>query len=93
MGMDRPHQVFDCGFEFHAVTASAINSVACGPNDVNTQNLSVFVVGNDLDEAFVLSNDRGSRIGSERELADFTSCPSSRALASVRPTLPISGWQ
>ena len=63
------------------------------PDDVDAQDFSVLRIGHDLDEAFVLADDAGARVGGERELANLYLVARSFALASVSPTLPISGWQ
>src|SRR6266498_1828509 len=66
--MDRPHQVFDCGFELQRRHGFRDELRRLRTDDVNTENLSVSAVGNDLDETFVLSDDGCARVGGKGEL-------------------------
>ena len=91
--MDRPHQVFHCSFEFHGSHRFSDQLCSLRADDVDAENFPVVGVADDLDEAFMLAYDRRAGVGGEGELSNLTLYPASRALVSVRPTLPISGWQ
>ena len=71
MRVDRPHQIFNRGFEFDR--GDGFGDQFCGlrADDVDAENLAVVGVGDNLDEAFVLADDAGARVRSEGELADF----------------------
>ena len=69
--MDGPHQVFHRGFEFHGGDGFGDQFGGLRADDVHAENLAVVRVANDLDEAFVLADDRGARVGGEGELADL----------------------
>src|SRR5579863_10483229 len=71
MRVDRPHQVFDCGFEFHRRHCFCDQFCRLRADDVDAENFTVVGIADDFDEAFVLSNDAGAGVSGEGELADF----------------------
>ena len=91
VGVDGPHQVFDGAFELHGGNGFGDELRRLRADDVHAEDLSVLGVGDDLHEAVVRVDDGGLGVSDEGELAHLDVWPSSLALASVRPTLPICG--
>ena len=71
MRVNRPHQVFDCGFEFHGGDGFGDQFGGLRADDVDAEDFAVVGVADDFDEAFVLADDAGARIRGEGELADL----------------------
>src|SRR5216684_72103 len=71
MGVDGPHQVFDRRFKFHGDDGFGDKLRRLWADDVDAENLTVVSVRDNLDEAFVLADNRRTRVRSEGELPDL----------------------
>src|SRR5262245_20882457 len=69
--MDREHHLLYRGFKFKRGDSFGNQLRSLRTDDVYAQDLTVLGIGDNLDEALVRANDRGLRVGRERELADL----------------------
>ncbi len=71
MRMDRVQQRIHGGLGFHGQHALADQLESLRTDDVNAQDLAIGFLGDDLDEAVVLPQNRRLTVGRERKLADL----------------------
>src|SRR5579863_4816349 len=69
--MDRPHQIFDGRFEFHGSNGLGYEFSGLRADDVDAEDFAVVGVADDFDEAFVLADNRSTRVRGEGKLADL----------------------
>src|ERR1017187_5058955 len=77
MGVDGLHHHVDGGFGFHGGDRFREQLESLRPDDVDTQDLAVLLVGHYLDEALVVSQDRRAAIAREGETPDLHLVPRS----------------
>ena len=62
VGVDCPHQVFDCSFELDRGDRFGDQLGSLRADDVHSQNLAIIGVRNDFDESLMLADDRGAEL-------------------------------
>src|ERR1035438_1467474 len=71
MRVDGLHHHLDGGFGFHGGDRFRDQLESLRPDDVDTQDLAVLLVGHYLNEALVVSQDSGAAVPREREAPDL----------------------
>ena len=71
VGVDGEHELVDGAFEFHDGYGFGNEFCGLGTNDVHAEDLSVFCVGDDLDEAIVAADDGGLGVAGKGKFADL----------------------
>src|SRR4051812_22501816 len=69
--MDRPHQIFYRSLEFDGCYRLGDQFCCLRTDDVHTQDFAIVGIGDDLDEAFVLTDDGSARVCCEGEFSDL----------------------
>jgi len=93
VGVNRPHQVFHRGFQFDCGDGFRDEFRGLWADDVHAQDFAVIGVGDNLDEASCWPTIDAREFAVKGNFPTLMLYPASSALASVKPTLPISGWQ
>ena len=69
--MDGEHELVDGAFEFHDGDSFSDELGGLRADDVDAEDLSVFGVGDDFDEAIVAADDGGLGVSGEGKFADL----------------------
>ena len=93
MSVDGRHQIFGGRFHLHGGYGFGDEFGRLRADDVDAENLSVLCVGTILMKPSCCPTIEARELAVNGNLPTFTWCPASLAFVSVRPTLPISGWQ
>src|SRR5215471_17141746 len=73
MRVNHVHHVVDASFQIQHGSSFRENFRGQRADDVNAENFSVLLLGNDLDEAAVIAENGGLAVSHERKLADLNS--------------------